>query len=97
MPKPERIAIELPCEHANSLTIHQVERPAKACEDCLAMGGRWVHLRKCLICGRVGCCDSSPNKHATRHYHQTGHAIATSMERGETWVWCYADERALAP
>ena len=97
MSKAEPIVVEAPCDHASTVTVHEVQRPAKGCEACLATGGRWVHLRKCLVCGRVGCCDSSPNQHATKHYRETGHAIATSMERGETWVWCYIDERPLSP
>ena len=64
----------------------------KGCEDCLKMGGRWVHLRLCLSCGHVGCCDSSPNRHATKHFHETQHPIVQSMERGEDWGWCYVDE-----
>ena len=64
----------------------------EGCEDCLASGGRWVHLRMCLSCGHVGCCDSSPNKHATKHAGDTGHPIVRSFEPGETWRWCYVDE-----
>ena len=52
----------------------------------------WVHLRECLICGHVGCCDSSPNRHTTRHFHESGHAIIRSFEPGEEWRWCYVDE-----
>jgi uncharacterized UBP type Zn finger protein len=55
-------------------------------------GGQWLHLRLCLTCGHVGCCDSSPNKHATRHYHATKHPLIRSFEPGEEWVWCNADE-----
>jgi uncharacterized UBP type Zn finger protein len=84
--KPEQLSIESPCAHAKSVKIHEVRRPAEGCQDCLAMGGQWVHLRVCLICGKVGCCDSSPNHHATSHFHSTGHAIMTSAEPGETWV-----------
>jgi len=62
------------------------------CEDCLKIGSHWVHLRMCLICGHVGCCDSSPNRHATKHYHATGHPLIRSREPGETWGWCYVDE-----
>lgn len=62
------------------------------CEDCLRIGGRWVHLRRCVTCGHVGCCDSSPNRHATAHHHSTGHAIIQSFEPGENWCWCYVDE-----
>ncbi|WP_263380312.1 UBP-type zinc finger domain-containing protein [Granulicella paludicola] len=65
---------------------------AKGCPECLAMGSSWVHLRECLICGHVGCCDSSPNKHATRHYHSSKHPIMRSLEPGESWGWCFVDE-----
>lgn len=61
------------------------------CEDCLRTGDTWVHLRVCLACGHVGCCDQSKNKHATRHYHDTGHPVMRSGEPGETWGWCYVD------
>jgi len=65
---------------------------AEGCEDCLAMGGRWVHLRVCQTCGHVGCCDSSPNRHATAHLHATAHPLVRSFEPGEDWWWCYVDE-----
>ncbi|MGV9703771.1 UBP-type zinc finger domain-containing protein [Streptomyces sp. NPDC003483] len=62
------------------------------CAECAARGQRWVHLRLCLTCGHLGCCDSSRGQHATAHYERTGHPIARSAERGETWAWCYSDE-----
>jgi len=62
------------------------------CPDCVAIGGRWVHLRMCRTCGHVGCCDDSPNRHATAHYHATGHPVIRSLEPGERWSWCYVDE-----
>lgn len=62
------------------------------CEECLAMGGRWVHLRLCLTCGHVGCCDASDGTHATAHFERTGHAMIRSHEPGEDWLWCYVDE-----
>lgn len=92
----EPVIIEAPCTHADTVTIEQVERPAAGCEDCLKIGGRWVHLRVCLTCGHVGCCDSSPNHHATKHFHSSGHPLVTSAEPGETWVWCYIDKQALS-
>jgi uncharacterized UBP type Zn finger protein len=92
----ETVVLENPCKHAAEVTIHEVRRPAEGCQDCLATGGRWLHLRTCLTCGHVGCCDSSPSRHATKHFHASGHPIVTSAEPGETWVWCYADEEALA-
>lgn len=66
------------------------------CEDCLQTGGRWVHLRLCTACGHVGCCDSSPNRHATAHHRATRHPVVTSGEPGETWAWCYADDQFLS-
>jgi uncharacterized UBP type Zn finger protein len=78
------------CTHLN--TIKEVHPSAKGCEECLKMGDRWVHLRMCLQCGHVGCCDSSKNKHATKHFHATHHPIVRSAEPGEDWMWCYVDE-----
>jgi hypothetical protein len=72
-------------------------RPPRGCEEGLATGSRWVHLRLCLTCGHVGCCDSSPNRHATAHFHQTAHPIVRSFERGEDWGWCYVDEVMMEP
>ena len=63
----------------------------QGCEDCMRLGDEWVHLRRCLHCGHVGCCDSSKNKHATRHFHDTKHPVVQSYEPGETWTWCYVD------
>ena len=65
------------------------------CIDCLAIGARWVHLRRCAQCGHIGCCDSSPNKHATAHFHTTSHPIIQSFEPGEEWFWCYIDDVAF--
>ncbi len=89
------IDLSAPCEHVATVKIHEVPRPARGCEECLKIGSRWVHLRECLECGHVGCCDSSPNKHATGHFHGTKHPIMASAEPGETWCWCYVDERML--
>ena len=83
------------CQHLN--LIQSVTPSAQGCEDCLNIGSRWVHLRECLICGHVGCCDSSPNKHATKHFHISGHPIVKSFETGEDWGWCYEDELILKP
>ena len=79
-----------PCTHLDQ--IHDVRPGTDGCEECLASGSRWVHLRLCLSCGHVGCCDSSPNRHATKHHRATGHAIIRSAEPGERWRWCYVDE-----
>jgi hypothetical protein len=62
------------------------------CEECLAIGGRWVHLRLCWTCGKIGCCDSSPNKHASKHARADGHPLIRSLEPGEDWTWCFVDE-----
>lgn len=78
------------CEHLD--TVQDVDPSAEGCEDCLATGGRWVHLRMCQQCGHVGCCDSSPNRHATAHWRNAGHPIVRSYEPGEDWWWCYPDE-----
>jgi len=82
------------CTHLDQ--IRNVEpRTPEGCEECLQSGERWVHLRLCLTCGHVGCCDSSPNKHATRHFRSAGHPIVRSFEPHEDWSWCYADELIL--
>jgi uncharacterized UBP type Zn finger protein len=78
------------CSHTSQ--IMDVEPSAQGCEDCLRAGDTWVHLRACLICGHVGCCDQSPNRHATKHFHATEHPIIRSLEPGENWRWCYVDE-----
>ena len=78
------------CTHLDH--IHNVKPSAQGCEDCLKTGDVWVHLRECLECGHVGCCDSSKNKHASKHYRQTGHPIVRSFQPGEDWKWCFVDE-----
>ena len=78
------------CTHLS--LIKEVTPSARGCEDCLRTGGRWVHLRLCLECGHVGCCDSSPNRHATAHFRQARHPVIKSFEPGEEWGWCYIDE-----
>ena len=90
------VDLSTPCDHVGQTTIRHVKRPAVGCEDCLKIGGAWVHLRECLTCGHVGCCDSSPNRHATKHFHATRHPIVTSVEPGEDWTWCYVDDRFLS-
>jgi uncharacterized UBP type Zn finger protein len=89
------VTITAPCTHASQTTIRSVARPARGCEECMKIGARWVHLRECLTCGHVACCDSSPHRHASAHYRQTRHPIVSSAEPGETWCWCYADQRLL--
>jgi uncharacterized UBP type Zn finger protein len=78
------------CTHLDQVQITKTDK--RGCEDCLKIGGKWVHLRLCLICGHVGCCDASKNKHATKHFHGTRHPLVRSIEPGESWVWCYVDE-----
>lgn len=79
------------CEHVKQIV--EVTPSADGCEDCLKVGGWWVHLRLCKSCGHVGCCDNSPNRHATKHYRATDHPIVKSFEPGEDWGYCYPDER----
>ncbi len=81
-----------PCAHL--ATVRDVPPSSEGCAECLATGDPWVHLRVCRECGHVGCCDSSKNKHATKHFHAAGHPIIRSIEPGETWSWCYIDEIA---
>ena len=79
------------CEHTDQID-EGVSPSAQGCEECLQTGDRWVLLRECLICGHIGCCDQSPNRHATKHFHSTQHPIIRSFEPGEDWRWCYVDE-----
>ena len=88
--------MSMKCTHLD--TVGDVTpRTPKGCEECLASGSTWVHLRLCLECGHVGCCDDSRNKHATHHYHETKHPLIRSFERGEDWGWCFVDEVFLEP
>lgn len=82
------------CAHLG--VVRDVQPRARGCEECLKIGSRWVHLRMCRSCGHVGCCDSSPNRHATAHFHETNHPIVRSIEPGESWSWCYVDEVVVA-
>jgi hypothetical protein len=84
------------CTHVDQVTVLELPEQSDGCEDCLAMGGKWLHLRICLECGHVGCCDDSPNRHARAHAAGTGHAIIRSLEPGEDWCWCFIDEVAMA-
>jgi uncharacterized UBP type Zn finger protein len=79
------------CEHIERAGSPRPNTP-EGCEECLAMGDQWVHLRLCLECGHVGCCDSSKNKHASKHFHSTHHPVVRSFQPGEHWRWCYVDE-----
>jgi uncharacterized UBP type Zn finger protein len=80
------------CTHLDQITVTELPASVEGCEDCLRMGGKWLHLRICLSCGHIGCCDDSPNRHATAHAHATSHPIIRSLEPGEIWSWCYVDE-----
>lgn len=88
------------CTHLTALALpgrSPVTPSARGCEDCLAIGDHWVHLRLCMTCGHVGCCDSSRNRHATRHFQATGHPVVRSFEPGEAWAWCYQHEELADP
>ena len=80
------------CTHLDQVTLVELPVSVDGCDDCLRDGGKWLHLRICLTCGHVGCCDNSPGRHATAHYHATSHPIIRSLEPGEDWSWCYVDE-----
>jgi uncharacterized UBP type Zn finger protein len=84
------------CQHVSEILPVEARTP-EGCEECLALGSEWVHLRLCLICGHVGCCDQSPNRHATAHYHETHHPIIRSFEPGEDWGFCYVDQIMMEP
>src|SRR5215467_13657908 len=79
------------CTHLAGLQPKEPRTP-DGCEECLASGGQWVHLRLCRTCGHVGCCDESPNRHATKHFHATAHPIIEGYDPPEGWAWCYVDE-----
>ena len=81
------------CPHETA--VQPVTARTVGCEECLNTGSSWVHLRLCLTCGHVGCCDSSPNRHATKHFERTTHPVMASFERGERWAWCYVDQTEL--
>lgn len=83
------------CTHLSE--IRDVTPSADGCEDCLRMGGSWVQLRLCLSCGHVGCCDSSPSRHAAAHNHATGDPIIQAYQSGQDWMWCYVDEAYVEP
>ncbi len=92
VPLPE-VVVPTPCSHID--TIRTERASGDGCVECLESGDRWLHLRRCTTCGHVGCCDSSPNRHATAHFHGTEHPIMQSYEPGEDWYWCYVDEIAF--
>jgi uncharacterized UBP type Zn finger protein len=85
---------ELPCPHVAKID-RGIRPNSDGCEECLKMGDTWVHLRLCMQCGHVGCCDDSKNKHATKHFRHTKHPVIRSLEPGERWGWCFVDEVAF--
>ena len=85
----------MPCTHLNTIEITELPPVVEGCEDCLRTGDPWCHLRICLACGYVGCCDSSPGRHATAHGLSSGHPIIRSIQPGENWSWCFVDEIAM--
>jgi hypothetical protein len=80
------------CTHLDTIEITELPEDVDGCEECLASGGQWCHLRICLACGHIGCCDSSPGRHATAHSRESGHPIVRSIQPGENWGWCYEDQ-----
>ncbi|HZP62408.1 MAG TPA: UBP-type zinc finger domain-containing protein [Terriglobales bacterium] len=80
------------CKHLDSIKVTNTDK--HVCEDCVKIGDSWVHLRLCLTCGHVGCCDSSKNRHARKHFNDSTHPLVRSAEPGERWIWCYVDEIA---
>ena len=84
------------CTHLDQVKDVKARTP-EGCEECLKTNGWWVHLRLCLACGHVGCCDQSPGKHATKHFHEAHHAIIKSFEPGEDWGFCYVDDLMIEP
>jgi hypothetical protein len=80
------------CSHLDRVRIVEPPEEIAGCEECLRIGSGWVHLRMCQTCGTIRCCDSSPNKHASRHAAEAGHPIVRSVEPGEDWSWCYLDQ-----
>jgi uncharacterized UBP type Zn finger protein len=83
------------CTHTDQIELLELPETIAGCEDCLASGGRWLHLRMCMSCGKIGCCDDSPNRHARRHAGESAHPIVRSAEPGEDWSWCFVDEVAF--
>jgi len=90
------MAAPLRCRHIEGLHAKEPRTP-DGCEECLASGDGWVHLRLCLTCGHVGCCDESPNRHATKHFHATQHPIIRSFEPDDDWGYCYVDDVGFEP
>jgi hypothetical protein len=89
----QEVTVSNVCAHLDEIA--DVQPSSSGCEDCLRVGGQWVHLRMCMVCGHVGCCDNSPNRHATAHFLASRHPLIQSYEPGEGWWWCYIDEVAF--
>jgi uncharacterized UBP type Zn finger protein len=83
------------CSHLDTIHVRELPEPVLGCEECLKIGSDWVHLRMCMACGKIGCCDESPNTHARKHAGEPGHPIILSAQPGEDWSWCYLDEVAF--
>jgi hypothetical protein len=83
------------CSHLDQISLKALPSLVGGCEECLKIGSTWVHLRMCMSCGKIGCCDSSPLRHASAHARDAGHPITRSAEPGEDWGWCYVDEVAF--
>ena len=83
------------CTHLDTIEVTELPESVDGCADCLAAGTRWLHLRICLECGHVGCCDSSPMRHATAHAQGSQHPLVRSLEPGEDWSWCYEDQAMM--
>jgi len=86
---------DVTCTHLDRIEVTELPEPVAGCEACLKTGGRWVHLRMCMTCGTIRCCDSSPSRHASQHAGESSHPIIRSAEPGEDWSWCYVDEVAF--
>jgi hypothetical protein len=84
------------CNHLDQIDLHVAPSSTEGCSECLRTGGSWVHLRMCMSCGEVGCCDNSPNRHATKHHESSGHPVIRSREPGEDWYYCYQDKAMFA-
>ena len=80
------------CSHLDQIEVPDLPDHVEGCEECLKTGSDWVHLRQCMVCGKVGCCDSSPNRHASAHFNEAGHPLVRSAQPGEDWAWCYLDK-----
>lgn len=88
----------MPCTHGDMIKLPvptEGDKRGAVCEDCVTEGSRWLHLRRCQTCGKVGCCDSSPKRHASKHVREAGHPVVTSMERREAWSYCFVDDMFL--